>query len=264
MPDTWNAENYLKFTELRTRSAKDLLASLPEEFNPKTVHDLGCGPGNSTVLLKKCFGNAQVYGLDDSASMLNQARLNHSDINFIECDISQYTPADGTKVDLIFANSALQWVKNHHKLLPNLVNALNMGGIIAIQMPNNFHLPNHQIIVELLRGHPKWSVLLASLRYGELKQPFFDCADYYRTLTTAGLSKVDCWQTDYFHVMDSHAQIFDFAQSTALSPVLPNLNTSDQIKFKQLYIKALSKHYPPQTDGKILLKFTRMFVVGYK
>jgi len=42
----WNSALYLKFERERTRAARALLSHIPA-FEPQTVYDLGCGPGNS-------------------------------------------------------------------------------------------------------------------------------------------------------------------------------------------------------------------------
>lgn len=51
--DAWNSQTYSQFLELRTKPAQDLLSAIPSKFQPKNIYDLGCGPGNSTILLKE-------------------------------------------------------------------------------------------------------------------------------------------------------------------------------------------------------------------
>lgn len=70
MQDIWSAHIYKEFLEARTKPAKDLLFSIPDTFTPNTVYDLGCGPGNSTILLKERWQSAKVVGIDCSEDML--------------------------------------------------------------------------------------------------------------------------------------------------------------------------------------------------
>src|SRR6185369_16174332 len=97
----WNAEQYLKFEDERTRAARDLLAHVPVT-EARHVVDIGCGPGNSTELLAERWPNARITGIDTSADMLRQARLRLPNQTFIEANISHWSPAAGT--DVLFAN----------------------------------------------------------------------------------------------------------------------------------------------------------------
>jgi trans-aconitate 2-methyltransferase len=69
----WDPRTYLSFGAERTRPAIDLLARVPHE-RPRRVVDLGCGPGNSTLLLRDRWPEAHVTGVDSSEEMLAEAR----------------------------------------------------------------------------------------------------------------------------------------------------------------------------------------------
>ena len=260
MSDSWNAKTYSTFLDLRTKPAKDLLFAIPITFQPQTVYDLGCGPGNSTILLKNRWHEAKVVGLDSSADMLAQARKEYPDMTFIEGDLSTFAPTEN--VDCIFSNAALQWADHHERLIPALFHFLKPGGVLAIQMPNNWHCPSHQITLQLLQRHAKWAPLLKALRYSTLSAPFYEAAGYYDLLSAAGASAVHVWETEYIQALDSHQAIFNWMQGTGLRPVLNALDVADQQAFEREYVAAAVKAYPIQKNGKVLLPFRRLFMVA--
>ena len=57
--DNWNSTQYLKFESERTRPAHDLAFSLTVPA-PRKVLDVGCGPGNSTQVLRQRFPGAEI------------------------------------------------------------------------------------------------------------------------------------------------------------------------------------------------------------
>src|SRR5262245_27456772 len=137
---TWDDAQYRKFIDARTRPAAELLSRVPLE-SAEHVLDLGCGLGNSTELLKRRFPDARIVGLDTSAEMLSAARAALPDLEWVLADVSQYRPE--APVDLSLANATLQWVPDHPKLLPNLLESVRQGGVLAVQMPYNFDEPSH-------------------------------------------------------------------------------------------------------------------------
>jgi len=128
----WNSALYMKFENERTRAARDLVAQIPA-FNPISIFDLGCGPGNGTELLVAAFPSATIVGLDLSDNMLAVARTRVAIAQFVKQDIESWRPVE--KVDLIFANAALHYVPNHHEFMVQIVSFLHEGGRLAVQMP---------------------------------------------------------------------------------------------------------------------------------
>lgn len=262
MTDTWNAKLYSQFLDLRTRPARDLLAAIPDYVQPKHIYDLGCGPGNSTIILKDRWPEAEIIGIDSSKDMLKEAQMNYPNIHFMACDIAHFEPTQ--KIDCLFANASLQWLPTHEVLIPKLLTYLNVGGVFAFQMPNNFHSPSHQVTFELLSNQAAWQPLLKQLRYAALTEPLYNSMKYYDLLTQAGTHSVQLWETEYFQEMSGYSSIFDWVQGTGLRTVLSAMTETEQTQFKQAYIAAIAKRYPAQKNGKVLLPFRRIFMVGFK
>ena len=153
----WNAEQYLKFEDERTRPSRDLLEQIPLTDARKVV-DIGCGPGNSTELLVKRWPQAAVTGIDTSADMLRQARERLPGQTFIEANVAHWVPPENT--DVLFANAIFQWVPGHLKQLQRLLGALVPGGVLAVQMPDNLDEPAHVLMREVAQLGP-WRKTLA-------------------------------------------------------------------------------------------------------
>ena len=258
--DSWNASAYSQFLDLRTRPARDLLSVIPSSFLPNTAYDLGCGPGNSTILLKQRWSDAQVIGIDSSQDMLKTAQASYPGLEFSKMNIDNFAPS--AKTDLIFANASLQWLDNHALLIPKLIQSLNSGGVLAIQMPNNFHAPSHQVTLQILQDNVSWKPLLNNLRYGVLTEPFYQISRYYDLLNKVGLSGVQVWETEYYQEMNNHQAVFNWVKGTGLRPILSAMDAENQSLFAQAYVKAIKATYPVQANGKILLPFRRLFMVA--
>src|SRR5262249_31992455 len=194
MTEDWNARQYLKFEDERTRPPRDLLAQVPLKA-PRRVIDLGCGPGNSTALLLERYPQAQVIGLDSSPDMLRQARERLPNCEFAQADLADWSPRERT--DLLFANAVFQWVPDHPAVLGRRLSALPAGGVLAVQMPDNTEEPALALMREVATS-PRWAAQLApaAAARDDLPTP----AAYYDLLGPL-CAHLDIWHTVYNHVM---------------------------------------------------------------
>src|SRR4029077_19966980 len=125
------------------------------------IADLGCGPGNSTALLRARWPEAEIDAVDFSPNMLKYARSSGVPPRFIEADITHWTPR--APYDLIYSNAALQWVPGHEVLMPRLLSFVRPGGALAVQVPRNFDEFCHRVIREAV-ADPRWRDSLKDVR----------------------------------------------------------------------------------------------------
>jgi trans-aconitate 2-methyltransferase len=220
--------------------------------------DLGCGPGNSTALLAERFLAARISGLDSSAAMVAAARERLPDVEFHHADLRAWEPTE--RVDLIFANAVLQWLPDHAVLLPRLVSFLKTGGTLAVQMPNNLDEPAHRLMTQIAKAGP-WADAQSSA--SAARSTIGSLEDYYGCLQRAGCN-VDIWQTTYVHALDGPAAIVEWFRSTGLKPYLDPLSDEKRADYLALYAAAITDAYPAQGDGKVLLRFPRLFFVAQR
>lgn len=249
----WNPEQYTLFSDHRLRPAMDLLSQVP--INPPSViYDLGCGTGNVTSILSQHWNDAIVVGIDSSEEMLERARSDHPSIEWKQGDISNFNPT--SKGNLIFSNAALHWLDDHENLFPMLLSNLRPGGVLAVQMPNNFNAPSHQNIYELAQT-PKWIEKLGSL----VRPAPVHNINWYFDLLSPLASRINIWETTYFQVLEGKNAVLEWTRSTALRPFLQALDESDIGVFEAEYAERLLEAYPQRRDGSTLYPFSRLFIL---
>ncbi|HET6157588.1 MAG TPA: trans-aconitate 2-methyltransferase [Dongiaceae bacterium] len=252
---TWDPGQYLKFSDHRLRPALDLMAQIPLE-SPRTIYDLGCGPGNITRLLAERWPNAAVTGIDSSPDMLVKARNEAPAVTFDQADIGSWSPP--APADLLYTNATLHWLDDHAVLLPRFASHLAPGGVLAIQMPSNSHSPSHILMDEAAASGP-WRARLSEIRpiYRSIETP----DAYYRILSPL-LRRIDIWQTDYLHVLEGDNPVVEWTRGTALRPYLDALDEPERGAFLAAYSARIAAAYPNQPDGRTLLPFRRIFLLA--
>ncbi len=255
--NNWNSEQYLKFEKERTQPSVDLAARI--DINaPKRIIDIGCGPGNSTAVLRRKFPYAEILGIDYSQNMLERAVHDYPDISFRMTDISEDSWNIDGKYDIAFSNACIQWVPDHCRLLSKIMYILNDGGKMAVQIPMNYNEPIHRIIEEI-SGSEKWCEKFPNPRI------FYTLTieEYYDILTEIS-SDFEIWVTTYCHRMKSHHDIIEWYRSTGLKPYLEVLNDSEKDEFLADIFKEVQKQYISQKNGEVIFRFPRMFFTATK
>ena len=252
----WDPKTYLAFGSERTRAASDLLARIPLTA-PKRVADLGCGPGNSTALLRARWPDAEIDGIDSSPEMLAEARASGIDARLISADIADWRPTN--TYDVIYSNAALQWLRGHEALIPRLFSFVAPGGVLAIQIPRNYD-EVCQVLVREAVADPRWSEKLQGARdwwNGLAPERYYD-------LLAPSANRIDLWETRYFHILEGEDAVFQWMMGTSLRPFAAALDSPLKEIFLEDYRHRLAAAYPRRPDGKTIHRFLRLFLVAFR
>ena len=252
---TWSAAQYVKFEQERTRPVRDLVQRIPLA-HVESAADIGCGPGNSTEVLRERYSQARIVGLDSSPDMIEAARKRLPDIAFEVADIREWRSTE--PLDVILANAVLQWIPDHETLFPALIAKLGPGGALAVQMPDNLEEPSHRLMGEVASNGP-WAAKLKDATRARTERHL---ADWYFRLLRPHAPHVDLWRTTYFHPLAGAHAVVEWLKGTGLRPFLDPLEESEREAFLGQYEAAIAKAYPAETDGTVLLRFPRLFVVA--
>jgi trans-aconitate 2-methyltransferase len=248
---TWDAAQYLRFSDHRLRPAIDLIARIDAE--PAEVWDLGCGTGNVTALLAARWPDAVVHGLDSSAPMLDRARA-IAGIDWVEGDIATWDPPE--PADLLFSNAALHWLGDHATLFPRLASRVRPGGTLAVQMPRNHGEPSHRLLADVARS-PRWAgPVREAIRPAPVAEP-----SRYHDLLAPLMSDLDIWEVEYLQVLHGDDAVAEWTRGTAARPFLEAAGDRAG-EFMAEYAARLREAYPPRADGTTLFPFRRLFIVG--
>lgn len=250
-------KQYSQFSDARTRASVDLARHIPLT-SPKRIMDIGCGLGNSTYVLKKRYPNAHIIGVDNSREVLNKAREYYPDLTFCYLDVAKDLVSIKQKYDLLFSNTAIQWIPNHAQVLRNMINIVNDGGVVAIQTPLQAGHPMHAIIQNVCQRDP-WKEKLEGIRtfYNLKEEEYFD-------LLSELSSDFTYWFTTYCHRMPNYESIMELLKGIGMFPYLEKLNEEESKRFESEIFEEVKKAFPVQKNGEILFHFPRLFLIAVK
>ncbi len=253
----WDPDLYLTYKNERTQPSIDLVSRITLSSAPRSIIDIGCGPGNSSQVLMQRWPQAQLFGIDSSPAMIERAKRDYPSHTWIVADASGYR--SDTKFDIVFSNAALQWIPNHIRLLDVLCNLLSANGVLAVQIPQFREMPLSKAI-EKAAENEQWQKKMdgcsSALTYHDYRFYYDHLADRFRSF--------EIWETYYLHPLASHTAILAWIKSTGLKPYLDCLqDNAETEQFEDEVLQEIKKVYPLQKNGMVILPFKRLFFIGY-
>lgn len=123
----WDAALYEKLYEDENSLIWQYGAEAIKLLSPQLgerILDLGCGTGQ--LSWKIAESGAEVIGIDNSPTMIEQARKTYSDLRFEVADGINFHLC--SSFDAVFSNAALHWIKEPERVIMNIWEALKPGG----------------------------------------------------------------------------------------------------------------------------------------
>ena len=250
---TWDPSHYLQFADDRSRPFHDLVTRI--QGAPRSIVDLGCGPGHLTAVLRARWPEAMIHGVDSDAAMIERAEADSTDPNasYELADVSTWTPS--TDIDAIVSNALFQWVPDQLAVIERLAGAVVPGGTFALQVPNNYAGPSHVLLHEISSRGP-----YASHTEGLHDDRSTPSEAYLGLFSRLGW-QADVWETTYLHVLHGEDAVFDWISSTGARPIIQALPDGLREEFVEDYKAALRTAYPRTPHGTVF-RFERVFAVA--
>lgn len=119
--------DYIKAAVLAREAEQELFSRLDlVALKPKSILDVGCGPGLGTALLRKRYPDAEIYGVDHSDSMLAYAKT-LTEATWI-CEDAASLPFPDKSIDCIYSNLLLY--EDTNKLFKEWYRVLRPEGLL--------------------------------------------------------------------------------------------------------------------------------------
>ena len=128
LSDEWNSTLYQEKHQFVWQYGADLLALLNPQQGDRIL-DLGCGTGQLSQKISE--SGAKVVGIDSSAEMIAQARLNYPNLDFRVADAANFSLE--MQFDSVFSNATLHWIKSPQAVITCIKNSLKPGGVFLAE-----------------------------------------------------------------------------------------------------------------------------------
>jgi trans-aconitate 2-methyltransferase len=73
---------------------------------------------------------------------------------------------------------------------------------------------------------------------------------------------VDIWHTHYNHIIEDHQGVVEWFKGSGMRPFLAPLSEASRKTFLAKYSEEIRRAYRACLDGKVLLRFPRLFMVA--
>ncbi len=176
------------------------------------------------------------------------------EVEWLQQDLASWQPQ--RKYDVVYSNAALQWLPDHARLLPSILEKTEPGGILAVQMPRNFTAPSHLLIAETALNGPWRSRLEHLVTPPPVHEPSF-----YHDVLAPLSENIDIWETEYLQVLEGENPVKEWTKGTWLTRYLDILQGDDKAAFEAAYGDRVAKAYPRNAAGQTLFPFRRLFMV---
>jgi trans-aconitate 2-methyltransferase len=145
-------------------------------------------------------------------------------------------------------------------VLARLLQSLPPGGVLAAQMPDNTTEPALMLMEQVAASGP-WAAAIAGA--SGIRYDLPPAGEYYDLLRPL-CRRFDFWHTHYNHVIPNADGVVEWFKGSSLRPYLAPLDAEMSEAFTAKYTEEIRLAYPARSDGRVILKFPRMFILAVR
>ena len=248
----FDGEKYRKASAHQKQWGLKLIAEL-DLAGSERVLDLGCGDGALTAQIADSLPRGSVLGIDASEGMIASARKHvRTNLAFELLDINEIDFHE--EFDLVFSNATLHWVKDHRRLLANVLAALKNSGFARFNFAADGNCSQLYKVLRDVMARDEFADY-----FREFDWPWYMPAiDEYRWLAgEAGFHEAEVWGASadrYFPDVDAMVRWID---QPSLVPFLKHVAEPDRQGFRDAVVEGMILACR-QDDGRCFETFRRV------
>ncbi len=166
-------ENEISSLHMSMLIHKEILKStIMDNINtqPDLILDLGCGLGESSLMLSEIFPNSKVVGLDREKRFLQYAKKNNTfkqKVSYIQSDIFSL-PFSDNSIDICFTRYTCQHLSNLNDFFKEVKRVLKPSGIfmvVEVEQDLNLIIPTPKESEKYLRAEALYKKIIKNDRH---------------------------------------------------------------------------------------------------
>ena len=252
----WDADRYHRVAQPHAAWGASVIDRL-ELVGDEVVLDAGCGSGRVTAQLLERLPRGRLIGVDNSASMLAQARQTLAPfgdrVALVEADLLELdarAELDIRNVDLVFSTAVFHWIADHPRLFAALRGTLRPGGRLVAQCGGGDNLSRFMATTDVVAARQPFHRHLA----GKSLWRFYARPEETESrLLAAGFDSAEAWLEPSPQRFASADALQDFARGVVLSAHLTALPEALRDAFAEQVVQAIHVR-----EGDYLLDYVRL------
>jgi trans-aconitate 2-methyltransferase len=258
MTHEFDGKKYEKASAHQKEWGAKLITEL-DLFGTERVLDLGCGDGTLTARIADLVPDGEVVGIDASKGMIDAARpKERKNLRFVLMDIDRMDFID--EFDIVFSNAALHWVKNHRRLLLNVLKALRADGMLRFNFAGDGNCAQFFKVVREAMVHDNFKEYFSSFEW-----PWYmpTVAEYERLIGQTGLCHARVWGENADRFFPDAESMIKWVDQPSIVPFLAEIPGPDRNSFRNLVVGRMIEETQLQ-DGRCFETFRRINVYARK
>jgi trans-aconitate methyltransferase len=255
----FDGEKYKRASGQQKAWGRELISELDIKGGERIL-DLGCGNGAMTAEIAALVPDGSVLGIDASESMIETARRDHAAAN-LRFELQDIDTIDfESEFDAIFSNATLHWVKDHRKLLANVLKGLKEQAVARFQFAGDGNCSNLIAVLHKVMSQEDYAGYFEKFAW-----PWYMPAveEYRELLDEAAFTEKRVWSQNanrHFENIDTMVRWID---QPSLVPFLGHVDEKDRRRFRDAVVERMIDR-TQQDDGRYFETFRRINVLARK